>query len=304
MFDSPSKKPFGKPSGNFRLSVFSSPQFLELSGEEPYELEFDIGKNFCGRLFGVKKADRLTRGTYQVYGGMSFSDEVEAGQIASSRFQKDLAVGLEPVVRKFSRIELGLDPTLTDMRGLTWLNFNSPDIKSSLTPRYTSVISLSNWSSAVSKSRLADSKRGLNNGLSFSSIEPSAFALVYRQFHLRQGLSDESLEPAMKIIHGNFDGVDTRLYQVHQDGSTAACVLFMIDHSTAHMMFLARAPELDVGGASSLLLTESLKHLSKVDGMSFVDLVGINSPQRGAFKESFGGLLTLYFNWSAQRLYE
>lgn len=284
----------------FGASVFSTAAFLELSGEEPFVEEFAVGKKHTGRIVAVRNNGILAKGTFQVYGGLSFSQDLESEFFASAKFQQDLAESLAPFVLSFESVQIGLDPTIVDVRGLTWLDFEDPRIQSRLTPRYTSIIRLQNLESTLMKSRLADCQRGRNNGLLFSEVDRATFSEVYRSFHQKQKLSEASLLPALSIIHGDSESIEIRRFQVHLDGEPVACALFMVDHPTAYLLLLARSVEISVGGASSLLLAESLAELRKDCGIEFIDLVGVNSPQRGSFKESFGGDLSLYFDWTAQ----
>ena len=86
-----------------------------------------------------------------------------------------------------------------------------------------------------------------------------------------------------------------------QEGQAGSIAFFGIDHNRAYFLFGANNPDLRNEHTGTAVLWDSFKLLCS-DGISEVDLEGINSPARGWFKLSFGGTLVPYFklNWNRQ----
>ena len=79
------------------------------------------------------------------------------------------------------------------------------------------------------------------------------------------------------------------------DGVPACAALFVLDSKRAYYAYGASDPELRHTEIGTQLMYESFVMLNKEYGVAEVDLVGVNSPQRGGFKMSFGGRLVPYF---------
>jgi len=78
------------------------------------------------------------------------------------------------------------------------------------------------------------------------------------------------------------------------------CAVYLIDSKRAYYLFGSGDPE-HQGDAAGTLVHWNAFQLLKNSGISEVDLVGANSPNRGAFKVSFGGRLVPYFDLKLDR---
>ena len=78
----------------------------------------------------------------------------------------------------------------------------------------------------------------------------------------------------------------------------ASMACFAIDHNKAYYLFSANDTDLRTFHAGTAVIWDALNILSSL-GVSCVDLEGVNSPDRGWFKLSFGGELKTYFEISA-----
>jgi hypothetical protein len=67
-----------------------------------------------------------------------------------------------------------------------------------------------------------------------------------------------------------------------------------MDRNTAHYLFGANDPNYRESGAATLCMYQSILRLRDQCGVGEIDFVGINSPLRGAFKLSFGGVVVSY----------
>ena len=76
-------------------------------------------------------------------------------------------------------------------------------------------------------------------------------------------------------------------------GTPASASLFLFDKKTAYYMIGANDPDYRNFGTSSLVIFEQLRKCLD-QGIEQVDFMGINSPNRGDFKTSFGAIPTPY----------
>jgi lipid II:glycine glycyltransferase (peptidoglycan interpeptide bridge formation enzyme) len=74
----------------------------------------------------------------------------------------------------------------------------------------------------------------------------------------------------------------------------ASTALFLHDADTAYYLFGANEPALRATGVSTLLLFDAMEQCRE-QGLLLLDMVGVNSPQRGDYKTSFGAELRSYF---------
>lgn len=74
----------------------------------------------------------------------------------------------------------------------------------------------------------------------------------------------------------------------------AFCAVYLLDSRRAYYLFGACDPA-HKGNASGTLVHWAAFNSLRSDGLTEVDLVGVNSPNRGAFKLSFGGRLIPYY---------
>src|SRR5262249_23973945 len=78
------------------------------------------------------------------------------------------------------------------------------------------------------------------------------------------------------------------------EGAVASATLFLFDATTAYYWLAANDPAYRKAGCATCLMIENLRRcLAK--GLQAVDMVGINSPNRGYFKTSFNALAVPYF---------
>jgi lipid II:glycine glycyltransferase (peptidoglycan interpeptide bridge formation enzyme) len=78
------------------------------------------------------------------------------------------------------------------------------------------------------------------------------------------------------------------------DGQVASALLFLHDTRTAYYLIGANDPAFRKTGSGAFLMAEVIGHYRQA-GQQFVDFVGVNSPNRGDFKTSFGARPVPYF---------
>ena len=78
------------------------------------------------------------------------------------------------------------------------------------------------------------------------------------------------------------------------EDAIGSMAFFAIDNKKAYFLFGANDPKMRNTHTGTMVLWDAFKLLSQ-SGIKEVDLEGINSPQRGWFKLSFGGIIIPYF---------
>jgi len=80
-------------------------------------------------------------------------------------------------------------------------------------------------------------------------------------------------------------------------------IVFCFDAKRAYALFGAGNPEIDARYKGTVAYWEVFRYLAIHYGIREVDLEGVNSPQRGWFKLSFGGDLRPYFEIYKEKSY-
>ena len=70
--------------------------------------------------------------------------------------------------------------------------------------------------------------------------------------------------------------------------------VFLLGHNTAYYLFGANDPDMRNQHTGTAVIWDSFHILSEMN-INTVDLEGINSPNRGWFKTSFGGRIIPYY---------
>ena len=82
-----------------------------------------------------------------------------------------------------------------------------------------------------------------------------------------------------------------------KDQKVGSMAYYVLDDKRAYFLFGANDPEMRNCHTGTMVLWDSFKILNKY-GFKEIDLEGINSPNRGWFKLSFGGNIIPYFELS------
>jgi hypothetical protein len=112
----------------------------------------------------------------------------------------------------------------------------------------------------------------------------------------RQGILQTAAEEAMvrSVAQNALMKGYGRLQIALIAGQPASAIMFLMDKRRGYYLFGATDPQYRNYYASTLLLIENIWRC-KLDGLTEVDFVGCNSPQRGDYKLSFDGGLTPYY---------
>ena len=295
-------------------SVFCDSRFLEATGVRWEVLALGSGGVPEAAALVVFDDDAPVRapGRYTVYQGVLFGETVS--RLASHRRIPrclELVGGLiETLAERHPRVSFCLHPSFPDIRAFSWFHFAEPQLgRFAVDVQYTAVLGLDGREETLRRARSVrrqDRARALRAGFSVEeSRDLAEFLHLYRATFERQDLpvAEGDLALAESIARNAVERGLGRLFAARApDGTAASAALFLHDAHTAYYLFGANDPVFRRTGASTLLLFEAMERCRE-QGLRRLDMVGVNSPQRGDYKTSFGAELRAYFvvDWERAR---
>jgi len=213
---------------------------------------------------------------------------------------------LERLSAHYESLSFSLHPSLADIRAFQWFNYRSPDQnRFSIDVAYTGILDLSRFAhfeaylASVRSARRQDLKKAISAEVSAAeSDDIDTFDRLHEATFARQGLvrsPDErefirgALAPLLRSRRGRM------LLAMSPERKPVGASVFLHDKTTAYYYFGACDPAWRSAGVSTFLILESIRSAWGA-GLRSVDMVGMNSPQRGDFKASFNAEPRSYFN--------
>jgi hypothetical protein len=294
-------------------SIFSHSRYLEAMGRK-YKLYFVYqGQQIKAGVSLVLRDDGLgcELDDLVIYNGILF-DELELCKPAKARMERFELTKfiLDALDDQFNGIEMSLSPAFEDLRPFSWHNFHSPlaHDKYIINLRYTSRLDISEFFLCkddastfiyknLDKNRQSDICKAQGNVFFEETRAIGRFIEYYNVLFLSQGktVSPEKLSRMKNLIDSIINDGLARMYAVkNSHGHPTYMTVFTVFKNKGCYLFAAG----DIATMSrydgTYCVWESMKALSR-HGVHEVDLEGVNSPQRGAFKIGFGGDLWPYF---------
>ena len=246
-----------------------------------------------------------------VYGGVLIAPPGNKQNLAqvhseSHRIYSFLAGELPRVYR---RVVIVSAPSPIDLRPFLWYRYDEAGTHYHAEIRYTSLLELPSPEFAelldgnplyesATKSRRQAIRYGRAAGVKTVEVsDPEIIANLYREAFSKQGKSLEvrRFEEVRAVAAALMRASMARLFvSLNPSGQLEGGALFGIHRGRATYLFGGRALEGRNDYAGTMVLWDAFSVLAK-DGVSTVDLEGVNSPQRGYFKLSFGGTITPYY---------
>ncbi len=240
-----------------------------------------------------------------------FVDSQELSRMNAAQFEL-MEFGITELSKIFHQLSLRLSPQVNDIRPLLWLNYHEPEKPSlKVNIRYTSLLDISEINSeinladnrsfkALSSSRRQEIRYAIKEkALVQDSNDIKLFLSLYFEMAQKYDSNAESSTLEMeKLIQSLLDQNKAKLYfcRSHQ-GDVEAAAAFAWDEKRAYYLYGVTSKKSRNSFSGSYILWEAFKDLQQ-RGLQEVDLEGINSPNRGWFKMSFGGNTIPYFELS------
>lgn len=192
---------------------------------------------------------------------------------------------------------------LADLRPFQWHNYHEPAAgRFSVDLRYSAVLqetvygSFDVYLTSVRDVRRQEYVKASRSLRLTSEIDEETFAALYEGTFARQGIEVPADEMAMmqSILRGALAGGYGQLAAAYLDDVPVSANLFIYDDRTAYYLFGANDPAHRKSFGGTFLLMSMVKDAFE-RGLSEVDFVGANSPNRGDFKLSLNADLRPYF---------
>lgn len=212
---------------------------------------------------------------------------------------------LEELKARYHRISFCLHPRTEDMRSFLWFHYHKPEEGHfRIVPRYTGVIDLGPttdfdaYIASIRHTRRYEYRKALRAGVTVElSKDFDALDILYRRTFERQGISIPSaLLRSVRAVASaaTSRGFGELLLCRSASGEPASATFLLYDHRCGYYLIGANDPAFRGIAAGTFVLVESLRRCH-VRGLRWVDVCGMNSPNRGDFKASFNAAPVPYF---------
>jgi hypothetical protein len=199
----------------------------------------------------------------------------------------------------YTNFNMSLSPNFKDLRPFLWYNYdNKLDSIFEIKQKYTGILSLDEknlnyYLNNLRAVRRQEYKKTTAEILVTFDLEQ--FLILYRKTFERQGIQVdiEKLNRIYKICKNAMDEGFGNLSCAIIDNKISSMAFFVNDQNTAYYLFGVNDPSLRNESGSSKILIDNILRFAQ-QGLKKFDFVGVNSPNRGDFKMSFGAELIGY----------
>ena len=221
---------------------------------------------------------------------------------------------IEEFDKRFNKIEMSLNPFFEDLRLFLWHNYHSLDQRDKfmVNLKYTSFLDISELKDAQYpektnrfKEMEAIRQRNIKEArekrvITKVSKQPDyifIFLDFYKDLIAKQGkvVSDSKLNRMNNLILQLCHKDLADIFITGKEKEIYYITIFCWDKYRSYYLFGAGNPMINLRFKGTLCFWDAFIYLAKQRNIKIVDMEGVNSPQRGWFKLSFGGNLKKYF---------
>jgi len=248
-----------------------------------------------------------------IYDGIIYRDlsYLNRSQRYSEEFKIQEFVA-ESLINSFKSIFFKLHPYITDIRPFLWVNFHSSQEKKySANIRYTSVVCLDDFRNIDNLNEIETYKNASNarrqeirysikkSVITRISSNIDEFIYLYELNMRSQEIivsSDNLKEMKNLLLRLQNQSLIQIFRSSNSENKLGSMAVFLLDtaRKCVYYLFGASDPEMRNQHTGTAVIWTAMKELSK--DFDYIDLEGINSPRRGWFKTSFGGINKNYFH--------
>ncbi len=250
---------------------------------------------------------------FVIYNGVVFGSATHRqnrSQQLSERFEISAFLAAELAAR-YRAVAVSLSPAVVDIRAFLWFNHGTDGPKYVPDVRYTSYVSIADFRGAAklkdielyhaaSAARRQEIRYGIGSGaVTREEFDAVRFVSFYNATMKRQQIAveDSVREEMRRLIIGLHEARLARMFVSYTaDGMLGSMALMATDAKRGYYVFGANDPSLRDSHTGTTVLWDAFRMLA-ADGVSEVDLEGVNSPKRGWFKLSFGGSIVPYYQF-------
>ncbi len=247
-----------------------------------------------------------------IYNGVMFAppaNRQNRAQQQSEQFRVCAAIA-EQLPYIYKKIIFSLHPTVQDIRAFQWVNYGTSGPKYHFDLKYTSYVNISDFRNAgkleeinlylnASSARRQEIRYAIKKDVkTVEEFSSKKFIEFYYMTMHRQSIQInisilEELRILLDALYRNKLG---RMFVSYDSsGRPGSMAFFGIDSKRAYYLFGANDPEMRSSHTGTSILWDAFRILSRYN-IDEVDLEGVNSPERGWFKLSYGGSICPYFH--------
>ena len=246
-----------------------------------------------------------------IYGSILFKPhdpDQNHSQTLSEEFRISSA-SISHLTKTYQNISIVTHPSFDDLRPFLWHNYGSSEKTFKVDLRYTSYINLneiinldeletSQVYMAANKSRRQEIRYGIRKRvITQEEYDPELFESFYKKTFSRQGQVPENdlTELGNLLDNLNSHGMLRMYISRIKNGNPGSIAIFGIDSKRAYFLYGANDPDFRDEHTGTMVIWEAFQALQN-EGINEIDMEGVNSPKRGYFKLSFGGILKPYYS--------
>ena len=294
-------------------TIFSNSIYLKASSVK-FKLFYCYKKEELRAAVSVvedAKGESLILDDLVIYNGIMYNkptNKQNHAQQFSEQFKIQEFIANE-LTKLYKNIELNLHPSIVDIRAILWVNYGTELPKYQPDIRYTSYIDISDFKTSkkledisiynkASTSRRQQIRYAIKKEYKTKIISDVSLLIeFYKKTMDRQDIDveNEKLQKMEKLVSSLLKQNMAKIYASYDEKDELGSIaLFGWDNKRAYYIFGANDPAKRDGHTGTNVLWEAFYDLSKM-GIDEVDMEGINSPNRGWFKLSFGGNIVPYY---------
>jgi len=294
-------------------TIFCTSQYLKNIDANIAPYYYRRNQELRAAVLLIESPDRLDTCLHDfvIYNGVIFAppqNKQNRSQIISEQFEISSFVA-EELARIYKCVNMQLHPTIVDIRPFLWYNYGSDDHKYTVDLRYTSYLSIEDFSGAEKLEDISTYLQASNarrQEIRYASREkvvtkeefnPDLFVDFYNETMKRQDIAVEEdvLNQMKSLITSLFRANIGRMFVSYlASGEPGSMAFYAMDSKRGYYLFGANDPMLRDSHTGTAVLWDAFHVLSK-DGIREIDMEGVNSPHRGWFKLSFGGDIRPYY---------
>lgn len=287
-------------------SVFVTIPFLDALGVDYDLVTCREGNRIIAGTVILKENEKPIKSVFPFtqYQGLLLADP--SGLATHTRHSREFKVTeciVEALAQRYEYLCLCHSWRLQDLRPFQWHNYHVPNTnRFRIELRYTGVLTRAAFSdeylhlASVRSARRQEYNKAVRGLQLRFDADASLLVDLYRRTFARQHIAvpDQEIALVRSILDRSIAGRFGRMALAMQDGVPVSAVLFLYDDRSAYYLFGANDPEYRNSFGGTFLLLSLIRD-AFANGMSEVDLVGVNSPNRGDFKLSLNAELRPYF---------
>jgi hypothetical protein len=296
-------------------TLFSNSNYIKAI-EKPFDIFFIFkGEEIKAGLLLVLSDDHsgCVLDDLVIYNGILFNWDPTKKPVKSQleRFEiTEYIIG--ELDKRYSFVEMALTHQFEDLRPFLWHNYHlsSSEKVFAVDLRYTSYLDISELGMSENSEntkffgnldtlRQRNIREGLKKGGEVSSDENVQLFLDFYSETLQaqgQPAQKEKIERMGNLIRSLLSNGNAFMYSSKaSNGEVGYITIFCKDNKRAYYLFGAGHPQLTERYLGTLAFWGAFQDLAKSHGVTQVDMEGVNSPDRGRFKLSFGGDLRSYY---------